>query len=910
MDHNAQFATRAAACERLYQSQPRTRRALMLASQFWLNGQLSGDKTYTHKAYHIAATTLAQNAADVRLHLLCVFLCIELNEAGVAAAYLTALKPYRAAWKDKEPLLHGAHLYVSARLECLHQKPKAARKHLRALAQYSEAHPSHTLTAWLGELYLHNDLDAAQPAQGYALLQQSFVMGNTSPFLFLAAARYYHEADTAPPRDSLFPAFLRWALAQGFDLSILLTRWTEPLAALVEADPSLRLGKALYAAYAPDWALGCLCRRMIADKDTSAEAFAYYKAAAARQIFPPRLDEFLILSAYKNGEESLLPYALTRFLQSGDPDAALKPFLYHLLLTREEYAPLAAEAQNDMLAFGCHCLEHKLAGREYFSLYCFILQQAEAGIFTDAALIQTAEALLQPVLFAYDLTVEDTAAKHIWVFEKEKTQSRTYDIHNSAVRLSAASPHFEAHCFGEAMHTLLPAPIRRQRLVANADVRLYLRFFRAGFASAELLIALASHCMTPDLNADTLPEAFFPALEQAIAHPDISQPFRMRAAATLGNAHAANGDFTRAAALYQDLDENALEDKDIERMLLVFLDTQNLAKAALLIVKKASCISDRTLFTALKQLAATGLYDEPIAQAAYALILKSWHDKALLSIVLAHYKGSQAEWQALSAALAAMSVSDQRLDEMILQNAIFTHTPDTGAQRVFTRGCDAGGGDAVSAFAQYLAYEIIVNGFTPAYETIDCMEALFLRTGDHFTAYALAHVYLAQSTQTVRSADVLQQAVLLAEEDGFIFPIFKQLKDKTIITPYIEKNRPFIYKAPPDRRVLLVYRTSDNGAVTELPMRYIRFGLHMAHITHFFDETITYQFCEQMLTGSVLTKEDSVTNSRLPLLEDMDDAFYAINSALIHERMFKYEQVEAIIAEHLQPLPRIKGKMI
>ena len=902
MGYGEQTENRITSCERLYEARPKTKRAQMLALRYWLSGSLAGDRTHVHKAYHIAVTTLAQNAGDARLHLLCAFLCEELGETDSAAAHLAKLKPYRAGWKNVEPLLYGVQMYVSARIAQAERKDRAAKKIFRTLSEYNAAHRLPELSMLLGDLHLRD----GQYARAHSFLHFAYVGGVTSPLLFAAAARYYRETDEEPHAgDRLFPVFLRWALARELDISAYLARWLHPLGKIVADDPAL--SKALYAAYGLDWVLEDLCRRMIGEGDCSAEALYYYKEAERKQLFLPFLNEFLILSADQNGEESVSLHALTQFLQNGRADVELKPFVYHLLLTNPAYAALAAHARDEMFSFGCYCLENRLLGRVYFSLYRFILQKAEEGVFTDAALIQTAENILQPVLFAYDLWIQNPKVKVVWVFEKEKKESQTYAVKDGVVRVLAASPQFAVHCFGEEMRTMPASEIHRRRLVEGLDAALLLRFFRKGHASSELLITLANHCVM----REAVPEAYVPVLEAVMAAASIAWRFCMRASAALGHYHAAQGESERAAAHYRDLDENVLDDRDIEQMLLVYLNIHDFARATNLLVKRAECISDRSLFSALKQIAESGRYDAQIANVAYELILKSWYDKALISIVLAHYQGSQMEWQALSAALAALSVSERSLDEIILQNAIFTHMPDVGAQRVFARLCEQDGENPlVPTFVQYLVYEILVNGLEPVYEATAQLEAFFLRTNEHFTAYALAHVYLAQNAKTPQAEEILKQAVQLAAADGFIFPVFKQLRDKNIVTPYIEMHQPFLYRTSPGKQVLLVYRTEDDEAFVEMPMRYVRFGMYMAHIPHFFGETITYRFQEQMSTGSVSSKDETVTNNRLPLLDVPDDAFYAINAALINEQMFKYENVERAITERLKPRPRVKGRMV
>ena len=899
MGYSERSAQSARSSERLFANRRLTKRAIALALRYWLRGRLANNQKDMEQAYHTAAAMLGNNPGSAALYLLCAFLCTERNNADEAAAYLETLKPFRASWKASAPFLYGAHLYLQARISLLDGKERAALKHYRTLDKYNESSRVLALDMLLGELDLH----MGEWASAYAFLNYASLSGAASPFLYAAAHWYFRNAPAEAPEGALLPAYLRWALTQTLDLTDILMRRRAEISAVVTEQPAL--GKRLYAAYAPDWVLDALCGRMLDNGDMSETAFYYYKEAEAKQLYSPRLNETLILSAYRNGIESISRYSLTRYLDGGSPDAELKPFIYHLLLTTPEYAPIAARVQNDILQCACYCLESRLAGRMYYSLYRFLLEKAEEGLFTDAALLRAAESTLQRVLFVYEVTVGSPKVTSLWVFEREKKESRAYEVRDGKAYVAAASMQFTAHCFGDGMRTMPESALRRRQLVENADTALYLRFFRAGFTPPELLITLTRRC----LALEELPDSLLPVLSAAMSDSSLSRLFRMRAAAALGNHYTRTGDYARAADYYKDLDENALDERDLEQMLLVRIHTRDYTRAAQLIVKKAEYISDRNLFYALKQLTAdSGAHNESIADVAYELILKSWYDKTLIAIVLNHYKGSQAEWQALSRALAAMSVSERRLDEIILQNAVTMHMPDAGAQRVFARMCDMDEENPLLRdFALYLSYEIIVNGMTPSHETVERLERLFLRGEEHFIAYALAHVYLAQGTSAIPSESILSRAVRFCEEDGILFPVFKQLKDKSLLTPYIEKHQPFVCHAAPGKQILLACKADGDTAFTEKPMRYVRFGLYMTLVPHFFDETLTYCFVTQMPTGSVSSKEMTVKNSRMHLLSAPGDAFYTLNDALIFEQLFKYDKVEQMITERLAPLPRMKS---
>ena len=255
-----------------------------------------------------------------------------------------------------------------------------------------------------------------------------------------------------------------------------------------------------------------------------------------------------------------------------------------------------------------------------------------------------------------------------------------------------------------------------------------------------------------------------------------------------------------------------------------------------------------------------------------------------------------------------MNATELPLDEMILENSIRIRRPDKGAQKIFARMSELNPENPrVTEFAKYLSYESIVNGFKPERGAIDVMEKLYLSKNIPVLAYALAHIYLNHGAVTLNSDEILRRAAARCETDGIIYPVFKLIKDKTILTPYIEKNRAFMYKSRAGRTAALYYKPSGTENFSRIEMKYAGFGVYLAHVTHFYGEKLVYYISEETAAGSVAGQEQTVENTRVHVLDDKDDAFYAINDALVFERMFKYDRVEEIITDRLKEFPRVKS---
>ena len=345
-------------------------------------------------------------------------------------------------------------------------------------------------------------------------------------------------------------------------------------------------------------------------------------------------------------------------------------------------------------------------------------------------------------------------------------------------------------------------------------------------------------------------------------------------------------------------------------MLLVFAAVSDEERVVNLIIKKANCISDKTLFYVISQLKDENHLKQMVST-CYDLILKSWYDKKLLHTVLRYYTASQAEWQALSSFLSHMLIDTKDLDEKILKNAVYMNQYDVGSQRIFAKLYQIEpNAEAVDHFAYYTAYEMIVHSTRVERETIEVLEDIARRTGKHLIFYALSHLYLESNITTLHSETILKQAIQFLEQDHFILPVFKLIKDKSLMTAYIEKNQPFIFTTLPNKNVYLYYKVEGQSQYKSKKMMYTQFGMYMTTLTQFYNDKIVYYFSEQLPTGSIDSKERSVDNTRINLQEGADDPYYAINNALIYEQMFRYDTVEQMITEWLKDAVDIKGKIL
>jgi hypothetical protein len=235
-----------------------------------------------------------------------------------------------------------------------------------------------------------------------------------------------------------------------------------------------------------------------------------------------------------------------------------------------------------------------------------------------------------------------------------------------------------------------------------------------------------------------------------------------------------------------------------------------------------------------------------------------------------------------------------------------TRALDKDAQTIFVRLASfSDDPQELLPFAVYCGYEVIVNGRELETETAAVMERLFLLTEDEAVGAALWHLY-ERGLETENRRDVCEKAVSWAESRALYFPCMSGWEGRT---PFMERNKPFLYRGVPNRKVFLMCRFGESEPAP-VPMRYFRFGVYLASVEWFCGETVAYSFCEETKSGSLITREETAVNGAGALKDPPADPYDRLNNAIVYTGMFRHEQAEEMIANELRDPPRIWGWII
>ena len=225
------------------------------------------------------------------------------------------------------------------------------------------------------------------------------------------------------------------------------------------------------------------------------------------------------------------------------------------------------------------------------------------------------------------------------------------------------------------------------------------------------------------------------------------------------------------------------------------------------------------------------------------------------------------------------------LDIHLLQQATAEAIIDRTAQDAFTRVANhSPESQAIPPFINLLCTHLFANP-----PNLTCLSPLESYAPSHpILAIALATSYLTHHINTQQSQGIISQAIKTLQDMNTLPPIFKQRPG--ISTPFIEKHQAFMHQGTPGQALHMYYRLGHTGEYSPLPMKEIHPGIYTAILPLFYTQQLSYYFTHP---GEAMT----IQNTSPFIQEDTLDPYFAINNAIIYQRLFKYQPMEANLAK-------------
>ena len=865
---------------------------------------------YLEKAYLGAMAAHRLNEPSPWLFSLALFMAIESRHLDTANNMLDAAMGYRSFLKANEPFYYNSFAFLRAYLAIIENRARAAKKyHKSFLSQLKSAEYSPHYDVMIGQLHVA----AHEYPEAYTFFARAYSYGCRSMYLYEGLFRTISAANPDDIGDELLPVLTHAAIS-GADITQAVTANEDAVFDAIIQDPTL--GERLYNISKHSPLLKPICIGRIQAGDLTLPAHKLYTEASKRQINVRGLSRYIVHSAYTNHIENISSYPLEHFLTTADMKPQLAAYVFHLLLTDPAHKSLMQGRENLAIQAAADCLENGITGREANSLYQFYwTHHISAGITHN--LVQKAESELQAGLTEFELTIP-TDIRHIYIALQERRGTKEYTIPENTRTLTIEAPNdtFSYKCLAPGRRQVITAPIEVKRVAPLANPALYQYFYDKGDRRFSILAYLASHYLQTEDEHKAIP-----VYESILADKSLQKPYRMKILAALGHLYHASGNQAKAKDCYAQIDMSTLPQAHLLQTLDVCLQTKDYTLASEIIAQNHHNLPRQAVYKGLHQLLEnqSPTTHKQLSEAAYNLLLYGHQSETLLATVLTHYPASQAELKALSDSL---KTPDHHLEAKILAGDLYAHQLDAHTQKAFRRLITAQKAQEECAqFIEYATYLMLSQNLQPEYEVINALEKHYISLNKesatespHPTQHsrllllALCHTYLHHNITTFRSDKLLKEALTLQEAEGILLPIFKDTKP--IQHPYLEKYQPFLFQSQPNKDIRLNYRLEDNQDFRTIPMQYLAYGLYTAKLPLFYNETITYYYSEEMPTGSITTHQFSHKNITPYLHNHPTDNFFAINNAIIHEHMFRHQEMEDIIAALIQEPITVQSQLL
>ena len=888
--------------EELHASKSTIPTAIKLALRYWQASRFSFSETYARtllqRANHTTLTAHRRNPSHVELFALTIFIAIEAGHYDSANEMLDKVMGYRSFLRTNAPHMYAVMCFLYAYLEINQKRARSAKKYWRLLTDHIRSvEPNPDYSIMQGLLHLASD----EFGDAYGYLRDAFRNGSNSIFMYEGLYRFYRQTPHKPEGGAIL-AVLIYAAERGVDITSLALTHQNALFNAVSLNP--QAGEHLYKVSGYPPLLQVICAHRIASGDVSPAAYNYYKEAESKQITVDGLFRAIVHAAHANKAAHINHYALAQFFKNDEMSPGLAIYVYNLLLTTPDLEDLLPDRQSHILQLAADCIEAGVTGREVNSLYYYFWQRCRVLGVTGPNVDRVEEILSRELTMFEIVPDENSQVRYIYITEPEKRGMVVCDMLNAvegtSLIIEASGQSVSYTCLGAGQRAILDEKLTIRRMIPGADAELYRHFFNKGDRRFYLLTFLTNHY----LGLDTPPDAAIPVFEALLAEKAITKPYRMRILVALGQLHYNAFSFEQALECYGEIDEDALDDDFTGQILSVYMQTGEAHRAARLLAKKYRFIAADVLADTILALLAKPIDHGPLAQAAYTLLLGGHYREELLTLVLDHFQASYGEWVAL---WEGLGVDDTRLDTRILETALWMARWDSHMQRAFVKlhiQCVGDVPPRVPEFVEFATYQLLVNNICPEYEVLTILEHL----RDEMLTLALASCYLQHNITTLKSEEILTDALFALEKAGILLPVFKEKKFARI--PFIEKFQPFLYRGLPGNDYRLNYRIDDAATFIQMPMQYIKYGLYIACLPLFYNEEVTYFFSEEMPTGSIATKTETVKNIAPFLHDHPTDRFFAINNALTYEQMFKHDQVEKTVAGLVKDVQAVRSGLV
>lgn len=876
--------------EKQYDNRKTKKRLILLLNRYYL-GFLTMDKTeYLNKAYNCCAEYLNKNKSDFDILLAIFFFSINIEDKEKIEYFNNNISKYKKYLKNNDINRYSFYLFLQGLIRSKKSSIRGTNKYIKSL----QGIDNNEAKIYIAFLKIITDT-----IERDILLNIENIENNSFWKNIILYNLFEKKSSFISFEKYTFKNYIKWSLYKSINIEKSIFRYENSI--IFDFNDNI-FNQKIYKEYSLDFILLKICETYLYNNIHTKISYLFFKEAINRQISLPGLNNSYIKACYKNNMEDIGLYPIKQFLKEPNIDLEIISFIYYIILSDKKYNELVTEYKDKILKYARYFLEKGYIGRYYYTIYKYMLDCTLEGNTEEKKIMNT----LYSNNYLYEVYIEDNNAKTIIIKDYDIDNVKEYNIKNNTVVISSSSKDFYYYIFSEDKKEILNCEIKINKLVEGVNGKYFYRFYKAGYRDKFTLINTAKYY----LKIDNLDNSKIELLENVLEIEDISVSLKMQILLTLGNISFCNKNYKTANDYYSKVLEKYINDRYVDNIIKSYIFCKEYDKSLEIIKKKSNILSYDTLFYVIKAISEENDYGKDIAIFAYKLLLNSMFDDIFLHIVLKDYKCGINEWIELRKNLENMGIIKKELDEHILRLTVYTHSINKYSEKIFIRLYSEDiDNKAIEYFLNYCMYEAFNGNYIFSDDILYIMEYIFNETKNSIIGYALGHIYLKGDYNLKDKYNVFEKIIENMEIEQLGFKIFENNKDKFKKFSYLYKNKPFIYKASPNKDIYLYYKNINQDKFLYVKMKYFKFGIYIVTLPIFYGEDIEYYFVENMENGNISTKRFFTTNT-INTIFDIDDEYFKINNAFIYTYEGKYNDAHKVIEKLIEKDYSLKGKIL
>lgn len=854
-----------------------TKEALILMQKFRLYYQMTHDPKMLKIIMDFSNYCYQKNNLDARILLFSSYFNFLIGEDVQAMKSLKIVNNGARYYKASNKDIFYSLNYIKAKFSV---NKKVKEKSIKILYDSLEEYKMNG--AYLCDIFL-TDLDFEK---SYDMLVKTYKSGNRSAIFYESLYKYFVKTKNLEDSENLIYPLLKWCIRRKIDYSKIVKKKFSSLSYVASVD--INLATKIYKDVQDDDMLFNIVSYYIKEKDVSQKAFEHYFLANKKQILIDDLNKMFIRASYYNGYENISYFYMSTYLRDNNLEDDLKGYVYHILVNNEHLNSLIDIYILDFTNYVKSVIDKEFYKIFDLTTFKYVLLNKDKFDFSEIQIKQI-ERIVFENLFLYKLEVTGDFAKKALIVEPDMKNLKSYSFTDKTAIIKSSNSEFSYYLYDDNFKSIVHDSVNVTPMLFTHEIDIYLYFYDNGYYSDELFIRLSNYFFEQTYNYKDM----IYVLEKTILIERNSSEFNKKINAYLASTYTLLQDYDNALINIDNLDSKELSTPLIEKMLVIYLKTDNLKKVYELINLNYYKISENMILLTLDFLKSEEDFIL-FSKIFYRAYKDGLNNIKIINVILNYYDFTFNEMLEMISVCNEKNINADKFFEKAIISAMDKKFINKKIEYVFLKICDnLEDNSLLENYIIFLAYKMLKDDYEIDERTIN-----FIEENTSLSEFSYYILFVYYNNNGTKNEEMFLKVLKEIDNKDVILETKNLMSKHYKNYTYFRKYKAFSYKAKKDKSVFLHYKI-DNSEYKKIEMQYFHFSVFTAKIVMFYGERVEYYFSEVSSHGSTETQKYIYEEKNDFIQTDIMEDYDLINNAIICKNKYLMNDAEIMIEKLL-----------